>query len=610
MTPYRLYFLVIVVGCFMAMPGVGWGQILPESRTVDWTTAGHDADMPDLLRVENVQVFGAIGDGKSDDRAAVQEVIDRLGGRRGVVYFPAGVYLLQAPLVLPDSVVLRGEGMGVSRLLFDFDGRSGDCISIAGEALQPFTDILAGGSKGALTLTVEDAAGLVPGSYAEIQQENGAWDEQPAPWAANSVGQMVKVVGVSGNRIVLQEALRMELDTALHPAIRPISARHHVGIECLSLERRDRVVGGFGYNISFSYAAECWIRGIESDKSIGSHVFASASTDITISGSYFHDAYEFDGGSTRGYGVTLAHHSGQILVQDNVFQRLRHAMMVKQGANGNVFGYNYSTEVVRTEFPHDLSGDISLHGHYAFANLFEGNVVQNVIIDHYWGPSGPFNTFLRNRAEGYGILLGSLVPNAQLSDSQNFLGNEVTHQLGFSGYFLLTGEDHFSYANRLGDSTVPFAVDAFPDQTYYLHEKPAFFGESVWPPIGIPQPYNWGMVPAQQRFVTGSGLAMCGNEGAATTALPKQETSSWKLRVVYPNPFATTLALEIEAPEAALGRVSIFSLNGEMLWTQTVRMARGLNPFEWQTPAEWPAGVYLIQLKIADQEISVKVQKE
>ncbi|MBM4395981.1 MAG: hypothetical protein FJ087_09850 [Deltaproteobacteria bacterium] len=54
-------------------------------------------------------------------------------------------------------------------------------------------------------------------------------------------------------------------------------------------------------------------------------------------------------------------------------------MMVTTGANGNVFGYNYSRDPYRSETINDFSGDISVHGHWPFANLFEGNVVANVM---------------------------------------------------------------------------------------------------------------------------------------------------------------------------------------------------------------------------------------
>jgi len=62
-------------------------------------------------------------------------------------------------------------------------------------------------------------------------------------------------------------------------------------------------------------------------------------------------------------------------------------MMVKTGSNGNIFSYNYSQEPTRSEPISDFSGDISLHGHYAFANLFEGNKCG---VHLWWNPLGDF----------------------------------------------------------------------------------------------------------------------------------------------------------------------------------------------------------------------------
>src|SRR4029078_3990435 len=127
------------------------------------------------------------------------------------------------------------------------------------------------------------------------------------------------------------------------------------------------------------------------------------SSHVEISGCYFHDSYLYDGASTHGYGIVVYTHACANKIEDNIFRMLRHAMICKQGANGNVFGYNYSRETNRSEAIADYAADICLHGHYAFANLYEGNIVQNLQIDQAWGPSGPYNTFFRNKVENYGI---------------------------------------------------------------------------------------------------------------------------------------------------------------------------------------------------------------
>jgi hypothetical protein len=73
-------------------------------------------------------------------------------------------------------------------------------------------------------------------------------------------------------------------------------------------------------------------------------------------------------------------------------------MIIQIGTNGCVFGYNYAQR--------NYSNDgwdksyISLHGHYPFLNLFEGNIVGWAYMGDYWGDIGPDNTLFRNRVIG------------------------------------------------------------------------------------------------------------------------------------------------------------------------------------------------------------------
>ena len=62
--------------------------------------------------------YGAAGDGVADDTAEIQAAIDAVeaaGG--GMVYFPRGIYLITAGLVVDrQKVSLRGAGIGVTIL--------------------------------------------------------------------------------------------------------------------------------------------------------------------------------------------------------------------------------------------------------------------------------------------------------------------------------------------------------------------------------------------------------------------------------------------------------------------------------------------------------------
>lgn len=65
--------------------------------------------------IYGVKSFGAIGDGVTDDTAAIQAAIDKAELTGGIVFFPRGTYLTSAELVVDKpGVSLRGEGTGTT----------------------------------------------------------------------------------------------------------------------------------------------------------------------------------------------------------------------------------------------------------------------------------------------------------------------------------------------------------------------------------------------------------------------------------------------------------------------------------------------------------------
>ena len=86
----------------------------PTSEQVTFLAAGSGATQRtvlDKLRdVVSVKDFGAVGNGVANDSPAIQAAINYLESiDGGVLYFPAGTYGIDAPLVVPGGVSLRGE---------------------------------------------------------------------------------------------------------------------------------------------------------------------------------------------------------------------------------------------------------------------------------------------------------------------------------------------------------------------------------------------------------------------------------------------------------------------------------------------------------------------
>ena len=575
-------------------------QVIPSQNRVDWSTAGSQFSFPEPKLKINIMNFGAHADGLTDDATAVNNAIASLNGNYGLIFFPAGKYLLQSGISLPDSVIIRGAGSDSTFIKFDHI-TSG--FSIYGQAAGVFTPVITGFTKDSKIITVTNASLFSKGDYVELREENGSWDTNPATWATYSVGQITKVDSVFGNTLFFEDKLRITFDTALHLEIRKIVPKKNVSIECLNVERINTSTASTGYNFDFNYAADCRVKGVESNKSHGSHCMINLSTHIEVSGSYFHDAYMYDGTGTKGYGVTLNCHAGLCLITNNIFKHLRHAMMTKHGANGNVFSYNYSIDPFRNgsgEFPADLCGDISAHGHYSFANLFEGNIVQTIYIDNAWGPSGPYNTFFRNRTHLYGIIM-----TTTLTDYQNFVGNEIIGT-GFYGNYTLTGLSNFEHGNNKNGTITPTGTTTLSDASYYLSKKPYFWTiADSWPSVGIGNTINTGSNPAKTRYVGGK-FTDCSSDIHTNI-----EEISKNIFSVYPNPVdqSSAITIEFESTET-LVRIELFDINGKVIKSENVPIsANQKNKINYSLPKNIINGIYLLKVNTSKQSVVKRLVK-
>jgi hypothetical protein len=291
------------------------------------------------------------------------------------------------------------------------------------------------------------------------------------------------------------------------------------GIEDLSLERM--VNGGYD-NITLSGAARSWICNVESRKTRKWHVRLLECYACEVRDSYFHDAW--DAGGDAAYGVGCFQRATDNLIENNVFVRCRHSMILEHGGCGNVYGYNYSRDPVNekgagTDF---MMSDLALHGGHPYMNLFEGNVAAHIGCDNVLG-SSRHNTFFRNRIERRSlptVKWGGWAVDVQMNNLyENIVGNVFAPLPAYMspcdpwriGYNQLTAQldprvaatllRHGNHDMASGKTQWDEKISArVLPASLYLKSRPAFFGNHPWPAIGPDVEPHAGFLPAKDRY--------------------------------------------------------------------------------------------------------------
>jgi type IX secretion system substrate protein/pectate lyase-like protein len=544
-------------------------QTIPANRTTNWKKAGHAGTYPVNIQHLNILNFGGSGNGTTNNSPALVAAMNSLAGHAGLIEFPAGNFLFNSTINLRDSIIIRGAGPGSTTFTFNLNNAVGDCFTMWGGTVGTASPVQGGFAKNSKNVKIASTAGYSVGDYIEIRELNGSWNTNPVYWAEYSVGQILKIDSIKNSRLYFHENLRINFDSTLNAEVIKLNPLMSSGIECLKLVRTDGSAPNVNYGIDMYYAVNCWVSGVESDKMIGAHIIIYRSCHCLVTGCYLHDAYAYDGSSTHGYGIVLGGHACEIKVENNIIRHLRHAIMCKEGANGNVIGYNYCVDTYRSEFPNDYGADLMCHGHYPYANLFEGNMVQNIQLDQTYGPSGPWNTFFRNRADGYGILMSS---GSVQSDSGNFVGNDITNTSPFKGNYTLTGSNHYQYGNRKQGTVTPAGTTNLSTASYYLTASPAWWtSAAAWPTIGEPYSLSGVTIPARDRYIAGSNLTVCNSR---TYRLENENMTDNTFEEgginIYPVPASDFININFNFDKSENLTLEIFDLNGKAILIQKV----------------------------------------
>lgn len=580
----KIFFIAL---CFISC--IIEAQVLSDTRSVNWELAGLRDTSTNNFQYINMEDFGVVSDSLTPNDAMLATAISSISGDGAILVFPTGNFLFNNSISLTNNLVINGQGAENTQFIMDLSG-SGNAFEFTGSVVSiDTTTIINQANKDSTFLILNNPSIFVANDWVRIVQYDA--DLVTSSWAEHTVGQIVQIAQVIGSKVLLKSPLRMDYALSRNPYIQKIVPVQNAGISCLKILRVDDTSPQQKSNIDFKYATNCWVSGIESENCTFGHIKANYSSNLYISKSYFHHGFDYGGGG-RAYGVVLQTTSGECLIENNVFEHLRHSMLLQSGANGNVFAYNYSLDPFWTSTPSNSAGDMVLHGNYPYANLFEQNICRNIVVDNSHGPNGPYNTFLRNRAEGFGIFFSS-----SNSPDQNFIGNDIPNtSFPYSLVnYTIQGTGHFLYGNNNKGTITPSGTNTLADLSYTYAVKPDFVSQLEWAGIGTPNVMGSKNISAFDRF---NSNTIFSNSCIDIATSIKNKTINSEEIVISPNPFTNKFKIKVEAN---IVNVKVYNALGKLI--------RNLNISGKEVvidAGKWRNGLYFVDILLADGKRVVK----
>jgi hypothetical protein len=268
------------------------------------------------------------------------------------------------------------------------------------------------------------------------------------------------IESVEGNRVRLNQPLRIEFPTIDGAFVQKVGPIRHCGVEDFTLEQVENLwIDG----VLFSEAWECWARGVTIKMAGRNPIYTLDAKWCEIRDCVFDDAHFKGGGGTAygGYEMTC-----DSLIDNLTTYNLRHAPLVQWGGSGNV---------IRNSSFHASDGQ--WHSGWTNENLFENCVIDVKLgngaygyglwasppEDEAHGPNGPRNVVYSCDVTSpkSGLWMGGMNENWLI------LYNRFTVGSG-PGVFAKTGSfDHIFRGNHfvLQDGKSPTIRLATPDCT-------------------------------------------------------------------------------------------------------------------------------------------------
>lgn len=516
-----------------------FGLILPADRTYPWQgNVGVKGGIPDS---STMMVYATLSAGAS--LATINSTVAACPSNQ-VVQLGSGTFNLGNDLLMKSGVVLRGNGM--SNTILVFSGGGGIASGSSGIYNAYHNNQLNGGSQanwtagfGANTtnLTFDSTTALPPGTIVFLDQEDDPAFVNPNGYEGNPGGprsstrnviQFVEVQSVSGSTVTVWPPVLPIFRTglsahALWPSLDTWGGAR-IGIENLTVDgTASSGTGDRSATFDFDGCRDVWVKNCKSIRAGHSHIaFRYGYFRVTVQNCYIFDDQSYQ---SQSYGIDAIIGSGG-LFENNVFDKVVMGMVPHQNTSVNVWGYNYTTNAYYTASANYLMPGIAPHGISTCFDLFEGNHVQKANFDFthgshshevlfrnvipgweaYSSPDGAetthgmtvINMELTNR---YFAIVGNILGTAgKYNNYEGVPGNvpsgKLIYELGLknTGYAIASSWNEDSQVSgtlfrHMNYDTVTNSIrynltnaDVTLPNSLYLSAKPSWWGSIAWPP--------------------------------------------------------------------------------------------------------------------------------